>query len=331
MNRKRCIGAEQHYFDGDTYTTCPFCGAAGADSSIESPAFYEVHLTPRENGEDKKPTKGGFLWFGHKTKEPNPIDGDLTRKLQGSPEIVPDRGSESVTHPLPMDDHKSEEKEGFTVPIWQGGHTDTENPQQGPGTAQRQYGSGTNQVILGPKIVEMNKQSVSNNKDLVESAVSAEQHQNDDNNSLMDIVKEVSANEEGKTMGYFGTMKEQTSNAQRAFDPVVGWLVCLEGEYQGDAFKIAAGVNSIGRGSGNKIVFERDMKVSREKHAFITFEPKHREYYLKPGDSLTYLNGEYITDTKKLSKNDKIEIGGGTYLFVSLCDEAFSWDEFIKR
>ncbi len=154
---------------------------------------------------------------------------------------------------------------------------------------------------------------------------------------LREVVKRSSASKEGKTLSYFNAMTtgktdESASSRQDPIDPVVGWMVCIEGKHFGESFEIKAGMNSIGRESGNKIVLSNDESVSRDKHALITYEPKHREFYLKPGDSsgLTYLNDEYITETKKLSKDDTIEIGNCKFIFVPLCGDSFTWEDHIK-
>ena len=65
----------------------------------------------------------------------------------------------------------------------------------------------------------------------------------------------------------------------------------------------------------------------------ITFEPKKRFFYLQPGDSsgLTYLNDDYIDESKKLKPKDIIELGDSKFLFVPLCDETFSWEEYLPK
>ncbi len=80
------------------------------------------------------------------------------------------------------------------------------------------------------------------------------------------------------------------------------------------------------------MVLSKDPAISREKHAFITFEPKFRQFYLRPGDSsgLTYLNGQYIYETKTLAAKDVIEIGNSKFYFLPLCGEDFGWEEYLN-
>lgn len=114
-------------------------------------------------------------------------------------------------------------------------------------------------------------------------------------------------------------------------EPVVGWLVGINGPYLGQSVKMFAGRNSIGRNPGNHIVLSADKGVSREKHAWITYEPKKREFFIQPGDSsgLTYLNEDAVMETNKLQKNDVVGLGTSKFVFIPLCGEDFTWDDYI--
>ena len=82
-----------------------------------------------------------------------------------------------------------------------------------------------------------------------------------------------------------------------------------------------------------RVVIDGDNRISKNKHALITYEPKRKNYYLQPGDSsgLTYLNDEYMTDSQKLNPYDIIELGNSKFVFVPLCGEKFSWEEFVQK
>ena len=116
-------------------------------------------------------------------------------------------------------------------------------------------------------------------------------------------------------------------------DPVVGWIVCIKGKHFCESFAIFAGKNSIGRNGSNRIVLGKENSVSREKHALIVYEPKKRKFYLQPGDSsgLTYLNDDYITESKLMNARDIVELGDGRFMFVPLCDESFTWEDYIAK
>ncbi|MBQ3865221.1 MAG: hypothetical protein II781_05215, partial [Clostridia bacterium] len=162
--------------------------------------------------------------------------------------------------------------------------------------------------------------------------------------SLQQMVQQASANEEGKTMSYFSTVasaKAAQAGAESVqaapagsgpADPVVGWLVCVKGANFGRSYSICAGRNSIGRGQDNRICIAGDMSISRQKQAFLIYEPRHKDFFLAPGEAsgLTYLNGEYLSEMKKLSASDKIDMGEATFLFVPLCGEEFSWEDYLE-
>lgn len=156
--------------------------------------------------------------------------------------------------------------------------------------------------------------------------------------SLQDVVKNASANSEGKTLSYFdkAAMSAQTGNQNvntDPVDPVVGWLVCIAGKHFGESFHIGAGKNSIGRSGENRIVFAKDDSISRTKHALIIYEPKKRDFYIQPGDSsgLTYLNDNYIVESHKLNAKDIIELGNSKFMFIPLCGEDFTWENYMNN
>ena len=170
--------------------------------------------------------------------------------------------------------------------------------------------------------------------------------------SLAEALRQVSASDEGKTLSYFSLVSgaqtgEETAPAAKTAPaaegtgspslgspaaPVVGLLVGIAGPHLCEIFGIGSGSSSIGRGKGNSVVLNKDFAVSREKHAMLTYEPKSRQFYIKPGESsgLTYLNGAFVTELTLLKPRDIIEVGGSRFLFVPLCDEEFSWEDYLK-
>ena len=150
--------------------------------------------------------------------------------------------------------------------------------------------------------------------------------------SLKDAVMNAVSGSDGKTVGFFSMGTADNNEGQVSVDPVVGWLVCLKGRHLGESFSISTGRNAVGRGISNKITLSKDNKVSREKHVWITYEPKRRQFYVQPGEGsgLAYLNGEMVMESHLLHAKDKLEIGDGMYLLIPLCDETFSWEDYIR-
>ena len=111
-------------------------------------------------------------------------------------------------------------------------------------------------------------------------------------------------------------------------DPVVGWLVCVEGPLRGTDWRLHAGYNYIGREVGD-IHIQGDSQISREKHATVAYYNKNHSYYVGPaeGRNIIELNGEPVFSATKLSSHDLIVIGTTKLMFVPLCCEEFTWEQ----
>lgn len=112
------------------------------------------------------------------------------------------------------------------------------------------------------------------------------------------------------------------------FDPVVGWLVCVKGPEKGRDYRIRSERNSIGRGAEMAICITSDDTISRENHAFITYNPRKFSFRLAPGDGrgMVYLNGEEVDAPMPLMAYDRIELGETHLIFMPLCSEHFHWE-----
>ena len=110
-------------------------------------------------------------------------------------------------------------------------------------------------------------------------------------------------------------------------EPVVGWLVCIEGADKGRDYRIRAQRNFIGRDVGMDICISGDNQISKANHATLTYDPRSNSFRLAPGDShgITYLNNEPVDVPATLKPYDVIEVGATKLLFIPLCGEAFQW------
>jgi pSer/pThr/pTyr-binding forkhead associated (FHA) protein len=110
-------------------------------------------------------------------------------------------------------------------------------------------------------------------------------------------------------------------------DPVVGWLVCIDGKEKGRDYRIHSDNNFIGRSEKMDICIRGDETISRENHAVISFDSRDKVYYFSPGDgrSIVRLNDKAIFSTSQLQANDTIEIGKTKLMFIPLCGERFEW------
>jgi len=112
-------------------------------------------------------------------------------------------------------------------------------------------------------------------------------------------------------------------------DPVVGWLVCLEGPDRGRDFRLHMEKNYIGRAPTMDVVIEGDNTVSREKHGVIIFDPKRLVFWVLPGEAsgLVYLNGEIVNAPMQMQHDDVIEVGQSKLVLIPFCGEKYNWSD----
>jgi hypothetical protein len=132
--------------------------------------------------------------------------------------------------------------------------------------------------------------------------------------------KEGKERDEGLTVGYY--------RKTIGLDPVVGWLVCIEGSDRGRDYRLHSEKNFAGRSEKMDICIRGDDAISRENHAVISFNPRNNTFKLQPGDGrgLVYLNGDDIDASTILKPYDLIELGQTKMLFLPFCGERFQWE-----
>ncbi|MEP7364048.1 MAG: FHA domain-containing protein [Acidobacteriota bacterium] len=110
-------------------------------------------------------------------------------------------------------------------------------------------------------------------------------------------------------------------------EPVVGWLVAIAGPERGRDFRLHAERNFVGRGTEMDVAISGDARVSRARHAIVTFEPRKKIFYLSPGDAsgLVYLNDDLLDKTVPIGPDDRIEVGDTTLKLVPFVTGDFSW------
>ncbi len=113
-------------------------------------------------------------------------------------------------------------------------------------------------------------------------------------------------------------------------DPVVGWLVVVDGPGAGSSLRLGSGQNSLGRGQEARVKLDfGDSQISRSTHAVVTYDPKGNRFYLQQGTgtNLTYLNGNPVLAPTPLPSGSEILLGETTLRFVALCDDSFNWTD----
>ena len=131
----------------------------------------------------------------------------------------------------------------------------------------------------------------------------------------------LSEQDEGKTVAIYDT---------QAFivKPVVGWLVCCEGQERGQDYRLTSEISSIGRGGHNKIDLQDDSIPENESPVMLAYaEKKHLFIISSPSDSSVevLLNGTPLRAQTILQPKDEIRIGKTMLRFIPFCDDSFSW------
>lgn len=149
----------------------------------------------------------------------------------------------------------------------------------------------------------------------------------------VDPAKTAPIMDDQKTVGLSSITVTGPAGTKRSVEPVVGWVVVINGPERGRSMQLKSGRNFVGRAPGNDILLKEDTTVSREKHAIIVFEPRTQTFLVQPGTSkeLFYVNDEVVLDTKKIEAYDTLSIGRTKLVFIPFCGEFFSWDDSSKK
>ena len=113
-----------------------------------------------------------------------------------------------------------------------------------------------------------------------------------------------------------------------AAEPVVGWLVVVEGPGKGQSVKLGYGMNSIGRGAEERVSLDfGDEEISRHGHAMLTYDSKGRKFYIQHGGgtNLTYLGESPVLQPHEIKGREIIGIGKTQLCFIPLCGPDFEW------
>jgi hypothetical protein len=111
-------------------------------------------------------------------------------------------------------------------------------------------------------------------------------------------------------------------------------VVVVKGPGRGSFCPVFVGMNSVGRDVSQRVSLTfGDDSISREEHAFITYDEEQRCFYLQHGgkSNLVRLGGQPVLSPTELKPNDLIRIGRTTLLFVPCCGPDFSWTDEVQE
>ncbi|MBR6089252.1 MAG: hypothetical protein IKP86_04905 [Anaerolineaceae bacterium] len=112
--------------------------------------------------------------------------------------------------------------------------------------------------------------------------------------------------------------------------PVVGWLVCIEGPDKGKDFCLHGAKSTIGRRNDSSVCLS-DPKVSRNGFpALVVYDDRRtHKFYLASGDpnsrNNVELGGSMLLGQSVINPYDEIRIEDTVLVFVPFCGEEFYW------
>ena len=129
-----------------------------------------------------------------------------------------------------------------------------------------------------------------------------------------------------------GVTEPYWNKAEYSSQPVVGWLVCIEGKDKGKDFCLHGAKSSIGRHQSSSVVLS-DTRISREGFpALIVYDDrKTHRFYLASGDAASHnnveLNGNMLLGQSELNPYDEIRIENTVLVFIPFCGDDFYWKD----
>lgn len=130
------------------------------------------------------------------------------------------------------------------------------------------------------------------------------------------------------------TQEADRAPQDEADDPVTGWLVVVAGPGKGRSLTLGAGRNEVGRGASANVKLDfGDQEVSRNAHAYITYDDEARLWYIQQGGgrNLVRLAGRPVLEPMPLQARAEIRIGRTHLVFVPYCGEDFDWEDLGKQ
>jgi hypothetical protein len=125
---------------------------------------------------------------------------------------------------------------------------------------------------------------------------------------------------------------ELTEDGKNEYDlalrrKTVGFLVCIKGVMLGEGFILREGANDIGRAKNMDVALIKEITVSRDRHACISYEHETGEFILRAseGKEDVFCDGRVVDSSCRLTDRSLIQIGACSLIFISFCDSSFSW------
>ncbi|CAN0604259.1 unnamed protein product, partial [Ectocarpus sp. 12 AP-2014] len=122
--------------------------------------------------------------------------------------------------------------------------------------------------------------------------------------------------------------REGAQSEQEQTDPLVGWLVVVDGPGRGTGIPFGAGMNAIGRGVDNAVVLDfGDEDIAEGPHAYIVYDEENRSFHITHAgqNSVVRLDDQPLLEAKHIDNGAQVRIGQTTLRFSAFCGPDFDW------
>jgi hypothetical protein len=121
--------------------------------------------------------------------------------------------------------------------------------------------------------------------------------------------------------------EDSVDSEDKNSNPIVGYLICIEGMHKGKSFDVKEGRNFIGRSMAMDISLSGNSKIQRERHAIVTFDPRSKTCFFQPEESrdILYINDEPVFGPSKINHEDIIFMADEKFIFFKLTCDKIDW------
>lgn len=138
-----------------------------------------------------------------------------------------------------------------------------------------------------------------------------------------------------KTLETKLVLEEQTIDkktkiiARIKVNPVVAWLVCIEGSEKGRDYRLTDKRNLVGKSTDMDVCILGDDNINDDNHFSITYNSDKRIFVITPGNNgdIIYVNKKAIYETNPLENYSLIELSNTKLVFITFCGSNFAWSK----
>ncbi|MCR4717312.1 MAG: hypothetical protein K5656_09030 [Lachnospiraceae bacterium] len=344
MRLARC--EKGHYYDKDKFTECPHCNgmqiAPGETVAFEDPNKPKPApepVVPKVEVEERV----AFSVTEAKNESSFVVEETPVVEEVASPASTPDNNAAEAEAGKPLDemttitlDEKPDvasssspqveevkaepvEKEVKPAPV-------VEEVKPAPVVEEVKPAPVVEEVKPAPVVEEVKAEPV---KEEVKAGSSDDVLVIEDETSMDDVKveEEVSSSLKSDLDSANGLNDEEEQALDKNTNPVVGWLICIDGIHKGKSFDVKEGRNLVGRSMAMDVCLSGNSKIQRERHAILTYDPRSKTCFFQLEDSreLVYINDSLVLGPMKVEHEDVISMANEQFIYIKLSSDKIDW------